>query len=105
VQGVPLRIVDEPRFSWRELMVDTSRHFLPPRVLRTVVDSMGTAKLNVLHLHLVDSQAFPLVLPSAPRLARGAYSPPERYSLTDLQDLQVAVAALKAHTLYRSCWV
>ena len=32
---------------------------------------MVTTKLNVLHLHLVDSQAFPLVLPSAPLLSKG----------------------------------
>ena len=72
VQGAPLSIVDAPRFAWRELMVDTARHFLPPVVLNSVVDSMCTAKLNVLHLHLVDSQAFPLSLPSVPQLVKGA---------------------------------
>ena len=40
-------------------------------------------------LHLVDSQAFPLVLPSAPRLCEGAYSAEERYTLADLRGLQV----------------
>jgi N-acetyl-beta-hexosaminidase len=83
IRGVPLVIEDRPRFAWRELMVDTSRHFLPVSVLKTVVDSMLTTKLNVLHLHLVDSQAFPLVLPSAPRLSKGAYSSQEQYE--DLQ--------------------
>ena len=42
---------------------------------------MVTAKLNALHLHLVDSQAFPLVLPSAPRLSQGAYSSEEQYEI------------------------
>jgi hypothetical protein len=81
IRGVPLVIEDRPRFAWRELMVDTSRHFLPIPVLKIVVDSMVTAKLNVLHLHLVDSQAFPLVLPSAPRLSKGAYSTQEQYDI------------------------
>ena len=58
-----------------------------------VVESMTTAKLNTLHLHLVDSQAFPLVLPSAPRLATGAYSREERYTLADLAALQRFAAA------------
>lgn len=79
IRGVPLAIEDRPRFAWRELMVDTSRHFLPIPVLKNVVDSMVTTKLNALHLHLVDSQAFPLVLPSAPRLSKGAYSSQEQY--------------------------
>ena len=48
-------------------------------MLKNVVDSMVTTKLNALHLHLVDSQAFPLVLPSAPRLSKGAYSSQEQY--------------------------
>ena len=42
IRGVPLLIEDSPRFAWRELMVDTSRHFLPIPVLRVVVDSMVT---------------------------------------------------------------
>lgn len=88
INAVPILIQDGPRFAWRELMVDTSRHWLPPRVLRSVVDSMLTAKLNVLHLHLVDSQAFPLRLPSAPRLVDGAYSEAEQYDLADLAALQ-----------------
>eukprot|EP00040_Diaphanoeca_grandis_P020052 m.106396 g.106396 ORF g.106396 m.106396 type:complete len:675 (+) comp27718_c0_seq3:243-2267(+) len=87
IQGTPLQITDAPRFAWRELMVDTSRHFLPLTLLRRVVDSMTTTKLNVLHLHLVDSQAFPLVLPSAPKLSLGAYSPQERYTMADLASL------------------
>ena len=43
----------------------------------------------LLILHLVDAQAFPLVLPSRPLLAKGAYSGQKRYTLADLCDLQV----------------
>ena len=42
---------------------------------------MSAAKLNKLHWHLADDQAFPLVLPSLPNLSKlGAFSPAERYS-------------------------
>ena len=47
----------------------------------------------MLHLHLVDSQSFPLVLPSAPRLASGAYSQSEKYTLEDLAGVQRHAAA------------
>jgi hexosaminidase len=77
-------------------MVDTSRHFESITMLKQVVSSMTVAKLNVLHLHLVDSQAFPLSLTSdtTKRLAAfGAYSKQERYTTADLQSLQRYAAA------------
>ena len=49
--------------------------------MRKVVDGMSAAKLNKLHWHLADDQAFPLVLPSLPNLSKaGAFSLAERYS-------------------------
>ncbi|MFT8419864.1 MAG: family 20 glycosylhydrolase, partial [Acetobacter sp.] len=51
-------IEDAPRFAWRGLMLDTSRHFmLFPDLLRQL-DAMEMVKLNVLHLHLSDGAAF-----------------------------------------------
>lgn len=38
------------------LMVDVVRHFIPMKLLRRTVDGMAAAKLNVLHMHLTDSQ-------------------------------------------------
>ena len=61
--------------------ISSARHFLSLSVLRKVVDGMSAAKLNKLHWHLADDQAFPLVLPKLPNLSRlGAFSPAERYS-------------------------
>lgn len=82
---LPLAVVDKPRFAHRELLLDSARHFLPmPQLLRTI-SAMAWTKLNVLHWHMVDSQSFPVCLPSAPELcARGAFSPAERYAPSDV---------------------
>ena len=51
-------IRDKPRFPWRGLMLDSSRHFQPmPQVLQQL-DAMEMVKLNVLHWHLSDDQGF-----------------------------------------------
>ena len=93
IGGAPLAIVDAPRFAWRELMVDCQAHYLPPRLLRQLVDSMTTAKLNVLQLHLAGFDSFPLALPSRPKLSKGAFSKYERYTLRDLAALRDYAAA------------
>lgn len=51
-------IYDTPRFPWRGLMIDSSRHFLPMEVLLRNLDGMAAVKLNVLHWHLTDDQGF-----------------------------------------------
>ena len=52
------RIEDAPRFAWRGLMIDVVRHWQPLEVLQRNLDAMEAVKLNVLHLHLSDDQAF-----------------------------------------------
>ena len=53
-----LQINDEPRFPWRGLMLDVSRHFMPVDVIKKTLDAMCTVKLNVFHWHLSDDQGF-----------------------------------------------
>lgn len=55
-----IQIEDSPRFSWRGLMIDVSRHWMPYSVIRRTIDAMELSKLNVLHLHLSDDQGFRL---------------------------------------------
>ena len=51
-------VEDEPRFPWRGLMIDVSRHFQPIDVIKRNIDAMAAVKMNVLHLHLVDDHGF-----------------------------------------------
>jgi len=69
-------IYDEPRFSHRGILIDTSRHYLPINVLYQILDSMEYNKMNVLHWHIVDDQSFPYISKTYPSLHRkGAYNP------------------------------
>ena len=51
-------IDDEPRFPWRGLMIDASRHFQPIDVIERNLDGMEAVKMNVFHWHLSDDQGF-----------------------------------------------
>ena len=57
--GVPeLMIDDKPRFPWRGLHLDVSRHWMPLDVVLRNLDGMAAVKLNVFHWHLSDDQGF-----------------------------------------------
>jgi hexosaminidase len=49
---------DQPRFPWRGLMIDVSRHFIPLDVLKRNLDGMEVVKMNVFHWHLSENQGF-----------------------------------------------
>jgi hexosaminidase len=51
-------IHDSPRFPWRGLMLDCSRHFEPIPVIKRTLDAMAAVKMNVFHWHLSDDQGF-----------------------------------------------
>jgi hexosaminidase len=61
-------IKDQPRFPWRGLLVDVSRHFIPLDVLKRNLDAMAAVKMNVLHWHLSDDQGFRVESRRFPRL-------------------------------------
>ncbi|KAL6620255.1 hypothetical protein ACP70R_035394 [Stipagrostis hirtigluma subsp. patula] len=87
LRSAPWTILDRPRFPYRGLLIDTSRHYLPVPIIKSVIDSMTFSKLNVLHWHIVDEQSFPLEIPSYPKLWNGAYSYSEKYTMDDAIDI------------------
>jgi hexosaminidase len=72
-------IVDEPRFPWRGLLLDSARHFQSPAFVRSMIDWMAWHKLNVLHWHLTDDQGWRLQIRRYPKLTSvGAWRTPAR---------------------------
>ncbi len=61
-------IKDAPRFPWRGLSLDVSRHFIPLEGVKRTLDGMAAVKLNVLHLHLTDDQGFRVESKKYPKL-------------------------------------
>jgi hexosaminidase len=68
--SVPAAIIeDTPRFSWRGVHLDVSRHFMPKEFVLKFLDLMALHKLNVFHWHLVDDQGWRIEIKKYPRLA------------------------------------
>ncbi|GCE81875.1 beta-N-acetylhexosaminidase [Komagataeibacter diospyri] len=84
-------IDDAPRFAWRGLLVDVSRHFMSLAALERQLDMMELTKLNVLHLHLSDGQGFRVESRLYPRLQQVA-SHGQYYTQRQIREL-VAYAA------------
>ena len=61
-------IEDRPRFPWRGLMMDVSRHWMPVAVVKRNLDAMAAVKLNVFHWHLSDDQGFRVESKRYPKL-------------------------------------
>src|SRR5262252_1051062 len=79
-------IKDRPRFPWRGLMIDVSRHFIPLDVLKRNIDGMASVKLNVLHWHLSDNQGFRVESKRFPKLQQMG-SDDQYYSQDEVRDL------------------
>ncbi|MEL6134177.1 MAG: beta-N-acetylhexosaminidase, partial [Bacteroidota bacterium] len=61
-------IIDFPRFQWRGLMLDVSRHFFPPEDVKAFIDQMAAYKFNTFHWHLTDDEGWRIEIKSRPRL-------------------------------------
>jgi hexosaminidase len=68
-------IIDYPRFAWRGLMFDVSRHFFTKEEVKQYIDQMVRYKFNILHMHLTDDEGWRIEIKSLPRLTTvGAYN-------------------------------
>jgi hexosaminidase len=65
-----VEITDYPRFGWRGLMLDVSRHFFTKDEVKQYIDEMVRYKYNTLHLHLSDDQGWRIEIKSLPQLTQ-----------------------------------
>lgn len=61
-------ITDQPRFAWRGLMFDVSRHFFTKAEVKQFIDDMVKYKFNLLHWHLTDDEGWRIEIKSLPKL-------------------------------------
>lgn len=61
-------IEDAPRFRWRGMHLDVSRHFLPKAFVLKFIDLLALHKLNTFHWHLTDDQGWRIEIHKHPRL-------------------------------------
>lgn len=68
-------ITDYPRFGWRGLMFDVSRHFFTKEDVKKYIDDMVRYKYNLLHLHLTDDEGWRIEIKGLPKLTEvGAWN-------------------------------
>lgn len=63
-----MTIIDYPRFKYRGILLDVARHYFSVDEIKNFIDVMSASKLNTLHLHLSDDEAFRLQIPDYPSL-------------------------------------
>ena len=74
-QAPSVEITDYPRFGWRGLMFDVSRHFFTKDEVKTFINDMVRYKYNILHLHLTDDEGWRIQIKSLPKLTEvGAWN-------------------------------
>ncbi len=77
-QAIPACVIrDAPRFGWRGLMLDSSRHIQSIEEIKLFLDQMAHYKFNVFHWHLTDDQGWRIEIKSRPKLTEiGAWRVP-----------------------------
>jgi hexosaminidase len=80
-----LRVKDAPRFEYRGFMLDVARNFHPKASVLHTLDLLARYKLNVLHFHLTEDEAWRIEIESLPELT--------------------ALGARRGHTLDSSRWL
>ncbi|MGA2669477.1 MAG: family 20 glycosylhydrolase [Ignavibacteria bacterium] len=88
-----MEIRDYPRYKWRGMHLDVSRHFFPKEFIKRYIDFLALYKMNMFHWHLTDDQGWRIEIKKYPKLTEigswrngtliGHYSQfPHRYDST-----------------------
>lgn len=65
-----VQIKDAPRFAWRGMHLDVSRHFFPVSFVKRYIDLLALYKMNTFHWHLTDDQGWRIEIKRYPELTR-----------------------------------
>jgi hexosaminidase len=69
-----MEVVDKPRYSWRGMHLDVSRHFFSTEFVKKYIDYLAMHKMNTFHWHLTDDQGWRIEIKKYPQLTRvGGY--------------------------------
>ncbi len=85
----PVQIIDKPMFPHRGLNLDVSRNWYPKADVLRTIDALAYNKFNRLHIHMTDSQSWPIDIPALPELSqKGAYQTGLSYTPADIEEIQ-----------------
>ncbi len=76
-----MNVRDQPRFAWRGMHLDESRHFMGKTFVKKYIDWLFALKMNVFHWHLTDAQGWRIEIKKYPKLTSVAAWRPERPGL------------------------
>lgn len=68
VEFAGVTITDAPRFGYRGMMLDVSRHFMPADSVKCYIDMLALHNVNRLHFHLTDDQGWRIEIKKYPKL-------------------------------------
>lgn len=83
----PVKIEDHPNYPYRGVMMDTGRNFITLPKIKEQIDGLALSKMNILHWHITDNQAWPIALDVYPEVTKDAYSTRETYTKQDVADV------------------
>jgi len=70
LQTPAMQVKDYPRFKWRGMHLDVSRHFFSPDLVKEYIDLMAAYKMNTFHWHLTDDQGWRIEIKKYPKLTQ-----------------------------------
>ena len=81
-----VRISDYPRFAWRGMMLDVSRHFFTKDEVKKYIEEIARYKFNTFHWHLTDDNGWRIEIKSLPKLTSvGAWRVPRYGSYNNIE--------------------